>query len=336
MRSPPPSPMRSSPPRPMRSPPSRMRSPPLSPLRSPRRTPSPPSPIPDPIRGLHPSMTSSTPAKSTSPSSAGASLHAAPAQAALPAIPTTEPPSAPPAVTSVVSSDSTSASAQGTVTLPPAPPSSTLPTSVPGAKKSKARKPKRKARGSDEEPSRNVKRRKGEAAELRASGDASSELPAWLVSALGMLKSQELGSEWTALVKAWEAFEVGEGFAAPLNLSPTGRPPCISDWIKRARAPSYRPAIPSPEGFASLFTEWWRSVQPEWRRSASGGSLARGSGDLGSVRKPGVNGLLSAIAALFFWGSAPGLTATGRDAWLEAVGEVSWTVQHLNEARAQG
>lgn len=66
---------------------------------------------------------------------------------------------------------------------------------------------------------------------------------AWLMSALGMLRSEPLGDKWSVLVGLWEAFEVGEGFMALLNLSPRGRLPCVSDWIKCVCSPSYHPAL---------------------------------------------------------------------------------------------
>lgn len=164
-------------------------------------------------------------------------------------------------------------------------------------------------------------------------GDASPALPpgtpTWLTSASRMLRSEPLGDEWSALVGLWEAFEVREGFTAPLNLSPKGRPPCVSDWIKRARSPAYRPTLSNLDNFERGFTEWWESLQPGWRRSPDG--LTREAGDLEAVRKPGVNGLLSVLAALFFWGAQSDPMA--RDAWLHVVDDVSWTVGQFQRAR---
>lgn len=136
-----------------------------------------------------------------------------------------------------------------------------------------------------------------------------------------------MGAEWLELVRLWEVFEAREGFASPSNLSPHGRPPCVAEWIKRARAPSYRPPIANLDDYAQVFTQWWGSLQPEWRRSS--GSLVQSSGDLDVLRKPGVNGLLSVLAALFFWGLLLGPGEFG--AWLKAVDDVSWALRRLQE-----
>lgn len=162
--------------------------------------------------------------------------------------------------------------------------------------------------------------------------DLPSSAPAWLMSASGMLRSEALGVEWLELVGTWEAFEVGEGFSFPTKLAAKGRPPCIGDWIQRARAPSYRAAIANPADFAQAFTAWWTSLQPEWRQSP-GTLLLKTSGNLDAIRKPGTNGLLSVIAALFFWGFA--CRSNGRGDWLEAVDEVGWTLRQLVETPAE-
>lgn len=187
-------------------------------------------------------------------------------------------------------------------------------------------------RASDGEGTQPSKRRKQD---LRSSRDdvpppgkgiLPSDAPRWLTSASGMLRSEALGPEWAELVGVWESFEVAAGFSTPAKLAATGRPPCIADWIQRARAPTYRPAIPDLGDFARNFTAWWASLQPEWRRSTAA-SLSRKAGDYESIRKPGVNGLLSAIAALFFWGSAR--ESNGPDGWLQAVDEVDWAIRQL-------
>lgn len=139
-----------------------------------------------------------------------------------------------------------------------------------------------------------------------------------------MLRSQDLGPEWTALIGLWEALETSETPPGALSkLSAKGRPECIGAWIQRARAPTYRPAIADYKAFASGFEAWWRALQPEWRRSADG-ALLRGKGDFVAVRVTGVNGLLSVLAALFFWGAASGIQ---RDSWLEAVEDVAWVLE---------
>lgn len=50
-------------------------------------------------------------------------------------------------------------------------------------------------------------------------------------------------------------------------------------------------------------------------------------GNYETIWKPGVNGLLSTIAALFFWGLVRG--SNSPDGWLQAVDEVGSAVQQL-------
>lgn len=133
------------------------------------------------------------------------------------------------------------------------------------------------------------------------------------------------------MVGKWEVFEAGASPGIPAKLSATGRPPCVAQWIQRARAPTYRAPIADFDVFALSFTNWWRVLQPEWRR-VTDRVLARGTGDWESIRKPGTNGLLSVLAALFFWAAASGVT--GRKAWLESVEDVTWVIQQL--VRADG
>lgn len=194
-------------------------------------------------------------------------------------------------------------------------------------------KGKRKRVSDDEGPIQAPKRRKQDTPCVP--GDSSAELPpdapAWLKSASRMLRSEALGIEWMELVKIWEAFETGEGFSSPGKLAAAGRPRCVADWIQRARAPAYRASITKPTEFGHAFMAWWTSLQPKWRQSA-GAPLAKTPGDYDDIRKPGVNGLLSAVAALFFWGLACG--SDGRGGWLGAVEEVGWTFRQLVEPPA--
>lgn len=203
-----------------------------------------------------------------------------------------------------------------------------------GKGKGKKGKGKGKRASDGEGPTQDPKRRKQ--GSLRPLVDSPStglptDAPPWLVSSSSMLRSEDLGLEWMELVGIWESFEVSEGFDSPTKLPAKGRPPCISDWIQRARTPSYRPTITHPDTFAQVFSAWWSSLQPQWRKSIEG-PLPRAFGDYDALRRPGVNGLLSVVAALFFWGTARSLNAP--DTWLEMIDEVGWAVGQLVGTRA--
>ena len=129
--------------------------------------------------------------------------------------------------------------------------------------------------------------------------------PPWLTSAISMLEAEELGGSWSSLVRAWLAFERKESQQASSILNSTNRPQIIRDWIQRARSVSYRPSIASTLDFERVYMSWWKELQPDWRMSSSGKIVySKLDGDWGGMRTAGRNGLLSVVAALFFWGVA--------------------------------
>ena len=65
------------------------------------------------------------------------------------------------------------------------------------------------------------------------------------------------------------------------------------------------------EQFNADFVAWWGSLLP----SQSATSVR----DWSPIAKPGVNGLLSVVAALFFWGDSCGPTS----AWMKCMEEVA-------------
>ena len=129
--------------------------------------------------------------------------------------------------------------------------------------------------------------------------------PPWLTSAISMFGAEELGGNWLLLVQAWSGFERKESKQTPSILNSTHRPSVIRDWIQRARSVSYRPAIDSIPDFEKSYMLWWKELQPEWRMSSSQQiAYSEVDGDWDGIRTAGRNGLLSVVAALFFWGVA--------------------------------
>ena len=58
-------------------------------------------------------------------------------------------------------------------------------------------------------------------------------------------------------------------------------------------------------------------MQPKWRLSKKGEILTQKmDGDLDGLRKPGLNGLLSVLAALFFWGRIAQNNTKQRKGWI--------------------
>jgi len=79
--------------------------------------------------------------------------------------------------------------------------------------------------------------------------------PAWFSDSLAMLQSSEipLGEGWAELVRLWVAFEEKEGFKERRKLSAKDRPECITDWVRRARSPTWRPVITNVGAFGKVF-----------------------------------------------------------------------------------
>lgn len=149
-----------------------------------------------------------------------------------------------------------------------------------------------------------------------------------MASALNMLQSGEVtGSEWDDLVKLWEHFETQHEPTMSQNLASKYRPRVVGDWIQRARAATYRPSI-DLEKYPAQFSQWWRSLQPGWR-IRKGKGLVKDSGDLEVLRRSGSNGMLSVMAALFFWGVALGPARAGNLAWCDEVRDVKWVLEQL-------
>ncbi|KJA13205.1 hypothetical protein HYPSUDRAFT_151852, partial [Hypholoma sublateritium FD-334 SS-4] len=120
--------------------------------------------------------------------------------------------------------------------------------------------------------------------------------PAWATTCLELFRSIALGSEWDALLSNWVAFELGLGFQGPMKLGMKNRPRIVADWIQRARTPTFR-----------------AEIKNDWE----------------CLRRPGINGLLSVIAALFFWGCTAQKLPNAGVAWLEAVDDVSYSIAQL-------
>ena len=129
--------------------------------------------------------------------------------------------------------------------------------------------------------------------------------PKWFCTALSMLQGDEhrLGQRWMELVAVWVNFEVKEGYKEQKKLSPRGRPPIVEEWIRHAQSPMWQPVIADLTKFERSFNLWWTVLQPEWCVSSAGETaVGQDVGGWENLRKPGLNGLLSLLAALFFWG----------------------------------
>jgi hypothetical protein len=121
--------------------------------------------------------------------------------------------------------------------------------------------------------------------------------------------ARRLGIHFHALVNAWTRIEAASRFEhAPTNLLHRLRPAQVGRWItgQRGRRPADT-AISDPIQYAKEWETWWATLQPHWRVQGSDGKWVVGGAygtDWGVLFQWGVNGVLSILAALYFWGCA--------------------------------
>jgi hypothetical protein len=153
--------------------------------------------------------------------------------------------------------------------------------------------------------------------------------PQWFKTALVMLQKKDLGHEWARLVHSWAAFEVSAGHN-DTDLGKANRPKLIGDWIQRKRSPTWRPPIENVDAYGEQFTKWWFGLQPEWRRSEDGKVLVESvAGDWSAMKRSGKNGLLSVLAALFYWGLNAEDKTDIRKKWCLAVADCQTVISHF-------
>ncbi|KAK7019608.1 hypothetical protein R3P38DRAFT_3199258 [Favolaschia claudopus] len=169
--------------------------------------------------------------------------------------------------------------------------------------------------------------------------DLSASCPAnakpWFVDAHQAMTQVDLGCHYFALVAAWIRLEAASRFEhSPTNLPAKFRPKQVGTWIANSRRGPL-PAVKDPVRYAKDWQTWWDSLQPAWRARESTGewSITRGYGQNGREWGPlyhwGVNGVLSVVASLCFWGRAVGTDNVLRGAWEAAVLDAVWMFEGM-------
>ena len=137
-----------------------------------------------------------------------------------------------------------------------------------------------------------------------------------------MLQSESrMGGGWMELVNLWASFEVRSRYKEIKKLAPQGRPFAVGEWISRARPSTWRPIIESVPKYEASFREWWLAIQPDWRLEDGRLVHERVAGDWESLRLPGINGVVSIMVALFYWGMEVLEVSRGQSRWVSAVEE---------------
>lgn len=144
-----------------------------------------------------------------------------------------------------------------------------------------------------------------------------------------MFVNKPLEGQWKALVAAWLVYEGRRDFEGN-KLSPKGRPKIIAEWIKWARKPTWLPSsFPKVADFEREHVAWWKTLQPAWCMTETGSLSHNCHGSWDSLHVGGVNGLLSALASVFFWGLSIRRTEGNTDSWNMIVEDTLYVVQQL-------
>jgi hypothetical protein len=149
----------------------------------------------------------------------------------------------------------------------------------------------------------------------------------------------DIGAPYRHLVSRLIQFEKLHNFETKrgTNLPSTHRPAEVGRWISSRRR-NIKLGV-SPEVYSKQWWRWWEVLQPEWRVFDKTGrpkamAPAGHEATWHCLLKPGVNGILSVVASLYWWGctvhSLEG-SSGGKDVkdWEEAVADCSWVMEQL-------
>ncbi|KAK7043456.1 hypothetical protein R3P38DRAFT_2510527 [Favolaschia claudopus] len=156
----------------------------------------------------------------------------------------------------------------------------------------------------------------------------------WFAEAHASMTKVDLGCHYHALIAAWTRLEVASRFEnSPTNLTAKLRPKPVTLWISRNRRTE--PIVEDPAEYARQWQSWWDSLQPSWRtkgaddRWIAGNTYGGGGREWGALYHWGVNGMLSVVASLYFWGRAIDSKQEFIITWETAVQDVVWMFEGM-------
>ncbi|KAJ7061368.1 hypothetical protein C8F01DRAFT_987763 [Mycena amicta] len=166
---------------------------------------------------------------------------------------------------------------------------------------------------------------------------------AWICKVYGEITGVNLGAAYNDTLAAYFALEASYGYVNGTGrLSAENCPPQMYEWIhhKRIARPAYC-TINDPASFATEFWTWWTGLQPPWRETTTEiqpYNAERKGESWGGLVVPGINGMLTAVAMVYWWGceeKTRGSWPTGQ--WVDAVEDVRRVCEGLrDEAEDEG
>ncbi|KAJ7600449.1 hypothetical protein C8J56DRAFT_767136, partial [Mycena floridula] len=138
---------------------------------------------------------------------------------------------------------------------------------------------------------------------------------------------------WDDVVQKWHTWEkLFEFVQAGHDKVKLGgariRPMEVEWWTKRKRIPT--PEIRDVAHFGTQWWNWWREVNPVWRRKEGNLLGQDGDGSWEVLAISGINRLLSPLMCLRWWFGAGG---EKDPLWREAVSDMSWVLDQLIESQ---
>ncbi|KAI5999681.1 hypothetical protein EDD15DRAFT_2160530 [Pisolithus albus] len=154
------------------------------------------------------------------------------------------------------------------------------------------------------------------------------------------VQSPDLHGQYHNLLKAYFHLEESSNFVNGKGPTHTFSsklcPEVIHWWISRARTGC--PPIQDVHKFSTTFWTWWCELQPAWRKTLMPETakfvpaLRTVAGEWKELDKPGLNGFLSVITALKWWGAEIDIGDAQSTLWNVAVSDVSWVMEQLIES----
>ncbi|KAJ7831671.1 hypothetical protein B0H13DRAFT_1479171, partial [Mycena leptocephala] len=132
-------------------------------------------------------------------------------------------------------------------------------------------------------------------------GDA----PTWFQNVFGQISGEDVGALYEEVLDAFVKLEKSNEFRQAGGLPKAPRPAQVTDWIRdgRGRSVAVRP-IDDLAKFEREWKGWWTALQPSWEGERGKAETLPEGADWGKLASPGQNGILSVVAALYWWACA--------------------------------
>ncbi|KAF8872555.1 hypothetical protein CPB85DRAFT_1171838, partial [Mucidula mucida] len=139
-----------------------------------------------------------------------------------------------------------------------------------------------------------------------------------------------LGPRWQRLVDRFTLLEEENDFEKRGELAGDSRPAMLSKWIQYGRLTQSK-TMPTTldasnlAAFKCAYRTWYNGLQPNWREKEGEDWKHWGLLDI-----RGVNGMLSVVTCLYWWGMVVSEQAQSDfDKWERAAEDVSWVMEKM-------